>query len=674
MQKTLIYLFVILGSSFCVKAQNLSSFNWHEAKYLNMDETFAHTSQVFVFRKQVIEVNYNDKNEEISQVFLKHYILQVNDADGLKEQRELEIPKLNKSREILLFKARIIQKDGQVYELQKSDIKQKPVSQRNRSMDDELDDIDSDDAKEGETYDYYDLSRLQRSDQLEYLLIVRTKNPSLSGSVLTYQSKIPIQKFEFELNANKEFSFQFKSYNNAPNVIKDSTNKVRSVYHMMDSLVPGIKPEKFSNYNANMRGVIYKLDGYELGKRKNIFTFDGFTKNIFDNFYTVNKKELANIKKVIKLSGIKNKQSNSEKILALENYIKTQFRIINVPGFGNVFNVENMYQYGYLSSDAASKLMIKTLELSKIEHDIVVTCNRFDYRFDKDFQSNYFFDNVLIYLRNEQKYLDASNPFYRLGIVPYALTYNHGLFISAVSSGGVSTGIGKIKFIEAPNKDFSVDDTQIQVHFLDDLKSIEFDLTRSLSGYFAVNFQPLFNRLDAEQRVNFENALVRNIDKNLKVSKLDFMNVDRADIHEKPFIVKATGTSASLVRSNGDTLFFKIGALIGEQTNLYDEENRQLPIEHGFSRSYKKQLKITLPKGHHINNIDELKKYLEVTNEDGKIAAMFESDYKINGDILTVYLEEFYEDIELPIHKYEAFRAVINASADFSKIELIIKK
>jgi hypothetical protein len=668
--------FCLLGVLFSINAQNLESYDWGEAKHLEMDKSLKNESQVFVLRKQMIEMNYDEKKDQLSKIFMNHFVIQVNDDDALKDRKELEFPVVFGARELIEFKARIIKKDGTIIEFKKSDAKEKPISQRPKSSDDEDDDDDEEASNDEEekTYEYYDLSALQIGDQLEYFLVIKTRNASLAGNIFTYQSKIPIQQFDFEFSTNKEFTFLFKSYNNAPAVIKDSTNKVRSVYKMTDKMVEGIKREKFSNYNANIRGFIYKLDGYELGKKRNIYTFEDFAKTIFTNYYTVNKKDLAIIKKVMKASKMKTGKTDGEKVLLLENYLKSQFAIIDIPGLNQIFGIENMYKFNIISPDGASQIILKALELSKIEHDLVVTCDRFDYRFDKDFHSNYYFDNVLIYVKSEKKFLAPASQFFRMGIIPSVFTHNYGLFISPITVGGVTSGIGKVKFIDAPDREFSKDEMEIIVNFASNLKSIDIEIIRTMTGYFAMNFQPQFDKLDAEQRVVYEEALVRHMDKDMDVAKLEFLNINKTDILKNPFIVKAIGSSKALVSNNDEVVTFKIGMLIGEQSDLYKDETRQLPIENFYSRTYNRTLRITLPAGYKAENLEALNKNVEVKNDKGKVAALFKSNYALNGNTLTVTIEEWFEDIQLPANKYAEFRAVINASADFAKTEITLRK
>lgn len=681
MKKLLIgmILLCILTNPWLGKSQELESYNWAEAKYLEQNARFASESQVYIVRKHMMDLNYDEKKDQFIKFQMNHFIIQVNDDAALKDRRELEFPSASESSELIEFKARILKKDGTIIEFKKSDAKEKPVSQRPKAADEENEDEEetekTDEEKDKEkTYEYYDLSSLQKGDQLEYFLVLKIRGSNLGGSFFLYQSKIPIQQYDFEFNTNKEFTFLFKSYNNAPNFVKDSTNKVRSVYKMSDKMVDGIKKEKFSNYSANMRSFVFKLDGYELGKKRNFFTFEDFSNNIYNNTYNNSKKELANIKKAMKMSKMKAGKTDAEKILAFENYIKTQFVVFNFPGLTDLFSITNMFQFNILSADAAVKLMANALLLSKIEHELVVTCDRFDYRFDKDFATNYFIDNIVLYVNNEKKFLDLGSTAYRMGIIPSFLTHNYALFIRQVTTGGVTTGMGKMKFIDAPDREFSRDDFDINVSFASNLKSLDIELVRTMTGYFAINWQPQFRKLDAEQRVKYEESLVRFMDKEMDVAKVDYLNIEKSDILVKPFITKAIVSSKALISMQDEVITIKIGMLIGEQSDLYKDETRQLPIENRFSRSYKRVLNITLPDGYKVENLEALNHNFEVKNEKGKVAAQFKSNYILNGNNLVVTIDEWFEDIELPASKYQEFRALINASADFAKIEIKLKK
>lgn len=51
----------------------------------------------------------------------------------------------------------------------------------------------------------------------------------------------------------------------------------------------------------------------------------------------------------------------------------------------------------------------------------------------------------------------------------------------------------------------------------------------------------------------------------------------------------------------------------------------------------------------------------------------FIADYQLDGKILTVTIDEYYNVVQLPIDVYDEFQKVINASADFNKLTLIFE-
>jgi uncharacterized membrane protein len=505
-------------------------------------------------------------------------------------------------------------------------------------------------------------------------MLIATKSASMTGSLLNYQSRIPVQEFNFEINATKEFSFLFKSYNGAPEVVRDSTNKTRTIYRLSDNMIDDLPREKFSNFGANIRGVIYKLDGYELGKKKNLFNNEDFSRNLYNYMYALDKKEKSVMKKVIKLSKVKSYKSEEEQIIALENYLKTNFANYNFSGLNFLFNIENLYQYNAITGENAARLMANILRELKIEHEVIVTCNRFDYRFDKEFQSSFFMDKFMLFFPNQKKFLDPNSQGLRLGLIPGQYTHNNALFIRTITAGGITSGVGKIQFIDAKSKSDSKDRIEVRVSFEEDLSATNFDLTRTMTGYFAADWQPFFRKIDAEQRVRYEKSLIRFMDENLDLTKSEYLNVEKSDINKNPFVVKGNGKSKALLSSQSDTLIFKVGKLIGEQANLYDAESRELPIERASARTYERVLTIELPKDYAIQNLDELNLNFEMKNEAGQLAGLFKSSYELKDSVLIVTIEEWFQDIVLPATKYQAFRDIINASADFYKLELLMTR
>ena len=54
--------------------------------------------------------------------------------------------------------------------------------------------------------------------------------------------------------------------------------------------------------------------------------------------------------------------------------------------------------------------------------------------------------------------------------------------------------------------------------------------------------------------------------------------------------------------------------------------------------------------------------------------AKFESKYSIEKNILIISIEEYYKSLKYSKSRYKEFRDVINAAADFNKLEITFVK
>ncbi|MGB3467646.1 MAG: nuclease domain-containing protein, partial [Cyclobacteriaceae bacterium] len=142
---------------------------------------------------------------------------------------------------------------------------------------------------------------------------------------------------------------------------------------------------------------------------------------------------------------------------------------------------------------------------------------------------------------------------------------------------------------------------------------------------------------------------------------------------QKPFVMSAKFSSQSYLEQAGNSLLFKLGDLIGAQSEMYQEDARRYEIENVYNRGYDRKIVVNIPEGYTIQNPDDIKIKEEVKEGD-KTIYLFDADYELNGNQLTVSIDEFYDQIYYPAEKIDDFRKVINAAADFNKVTLIMKR
>ncbi len=106
---------------------------------------------------------------------------------------------------------------------------------------------------------------------------------------------------------------------------------------------------------------------------------------------------------------------------------------------------------------------------------------------------------------------------------------------------------------------------------------------------------------------------------------------------------------------------------------LYQENKRTLPVEIDFPHSYTRKIILILPKGATVKNLEKLVMDFK-TNINGKSEAGFKSSFEKKGDEITIDNTEYYNIVNYPLDKFDEYKGVINAAADFNKIVVIINK
>jgi len=97
-------------------------------------------------------------------------------------------------------------------------------------------------------------------------------------------------------------------------------------------------------------------------------------------------------------------------------------------------------------------------------------------------------------------------------------------------------------------------------------------------------------------------------------------------------------------------------------------------VENDFNREYSRQLVVELPAGYSVRNLQELNMDVKAGSNPAAPVYFFRSAYTQQGQKLTVTSTEAYHQIYWPKKDFEAYRSVINASANFNKIVLVLEK
>ncbi|MBC8147119.1 MAG: hypothetical protein H8E98_03965, partial [Bacteroidetes bacterium] len=383
-------------------------------------------------------------------------------------------------------------------------------------------------------------------------------------------------------------------------------------------------------------------------------------------------KNLKALRKEVKQLDI-DKLDTEQKIRKIESYLKTTYSIVDRTDLSELYFVEYILKNKYCNKKGMIRLFAAFLSEVVDEVEMVLTTDRFDSKFDSEYESYSSLTKYLFYFPEVKMFLDPTGTYNRLGFVPSEYTATKGLFIKPVSLGDFTSAIGKIKYIPPTSYDKSRNDLDLKVKFNDDHTKLDVQVKTSLTGYNALSLQPYYSLISEENKEKLTETILKFTSEDVKIKNVVVENTDEESILTKPFIIEGDVSTSELIEKGGNKIMVKIGLIIGRQDEMYHDDERTLEIENDFNRLYKRLIEFEVPKNYKVLNLKDLN--LDVFYEkNGKRSMAFTSTYKIEGNIIKIEVDEYYKDITYPVELYENFRNVINAAADFNNIVLILEK
>jgi len=465
-----------------------------------------------------------------------------------------------------------------------------------------------------------------------------------------------------------------KSINGYPEMEKDTSVADYNALSAVAENIPELSDEEFANTQGNRMGVLYHLkENYATGN-SNVYNYGDASQGIFESLNPeLSGKQERKLQKILKEAQVAISLGKRDEILKIENYVKTYYAIVEA-GAAELSDLDFILEKHVCNETGAALLLNQLYRLADISTEIVLTCSRYDVRFYEDFESYVYLDTYLLYFPEIDDYLIPSAAIYRLGLLPFGYIHNNGLFIKAVELGGMRSGLGRVKHIDAYPGDHSQQNMNIEVAFAEDMTSLDIELDQELTGYNALNFQPYFTFLESESdKEELKEGIAKSINENIEIKEVTTRNEGVDQLMKQPFIVDCSFSSTEFLENAGSKTLFKIGQLIGEQAELYQEEERKNPVENTYNHEYAREITFTIPEGYVCKNLDDLNMEV-IPFKDGKDGAGFVSTYSVDDNKVTVVVNEYYTQMEFPVEAYPEYREVINAAADFNKITLVLEK
>lgn len=649
--QSILILFLCSGSTLLAQDYTFKNYKWDQnPEAFSVPEQYKNENEVIVSRTIKVEI-ISDKNGP-KQFYLLHDKIFINSDDAIEKNNKIYLPfSLNES--VIKNEARVILKNGKIINLNKKDIKEEVDEER------------------GVKFNYFAINGLEKGAVIEKIFVLQ-EMPELNGKSFKMQDDLPIMEINFELVHPNHLEFKTKGYNNlAAAVVDDKKFTDKISISVSETNVPKLEDdEKYSNWRANIKYFRYKLDANLYNGSKNLYNYKEFASNVYERFNQdldkKNQKAIDDFCKTIPKSA-----DLQEQIWNIENKVKKTIAYNRY--FDAKENLASVIKTKQANQTEILPLYLSIFKYFKIENEIVFASNRYDIAFDPEFESYENLDELLFFFPSINKFMSPTEIEYRIPLIPNILANNNGLFIKGKEFAGVKMGIGEIRFIPIPGVEITHDVMDITIDFSKDIENPIITNEISFGGYSALNFQPIKDFAPADQYKEILKSIAENYTIQEDYTSLTTENDGTEFIGKKPFVLKVTFEGKDLVQKAGDNYLFSVGKTIGSQMELYQENKRMMPVEIDYPHSYFRKIKIILPKGATVKNLEKFNMNHK-TDINGKTEATFVSNYKTQGDEILIENTEYYNIINYPLEHFESYKAVINAAADFNKIVIVLNQ
>ncbi|MCF6308830.1 MAG: hypothetical protein L3J09_12890, partial [Flavobacteriaceae bacterium] len=540
------------------------------------------------------------------------------------------------------IKARTINADGKIMLLNKDNIKE------------------VNNVEEYGGFKIFAIEGVEKNSEIEVLYTVE-KEYDMHGTE-TLQSNYFIKEAQF-LFITGDLNAKVKAYR-TETPFETITVEGKHAKLLTLKNLPAMIEEEYATPNANKIAVVFQCMPKEQNITQEMF-WNNVVSNVGSNFFPEEVSPLVKTDIDILIDGDLDK-TTFEKASLIDNFIKSNFTIVKNNN-AELTDLEYILKNRTSSDYGILKVYANYLKAFDIEYEIVITANRFTYKFDPDFFTPNMLRDFLIYLPTEEKYIAPNRLEYRVGEAPFQILGNYGLFITESFEYYFS------KIIQSdPNYSRIVRNTDIT--FDEEMESVSLKQYQEHTGHWAVTSKAILN-LSTEQGIKeYEDYLTSSGIEDKVVKSFETENVDMNSLeYNLPFITRCTITSEALLEEAGDSYIFQIGKVIGTQSELYQETERVNPIEMTYPNQYDYDIKVHIPDGYTAEGLEVLnidKSFKSVTGE--KICK-FESSYKLKGNTIVITIQEFYKSNEYNVSRYNEFRSVINAASDFNKTSILLK-
>lgn len=561
---------------------------------------------------------------------VKHCAIKLLSDEGVNDFNKVSIDK-KFVRDYRDLRARVIKSNGKIEELPKERIIEKDNSDERQFV----------------------FEGVGKGDIIEYFYVIKDY-PDFSG-VEYFQRTIPVIEGKFQINVIPEVGTYVYGYNG---MTEASTGKQR-IFKVTN--LPAYKFEVNATNYANLAKVYYytKMGGYSWLEffHDLVFYADGTNARSMINKF-IDDLKLADTSVPL-----------DERLKKMDIYLKNNIALEYQPNYKKVFEEKK------ITSRMVLNLYKDVLDNLKVKYQLYASTNKFEDQFDEIHTVAGMMSEIMIYIPETKKFL---SPFYYW--LPYGMPTNACVGNEAIAY-DFDKDLKNISYtfvtIDNPSVDNNMVKTNSDITIDDDMETVMVHKKMETNGYRSFYSRYYMKYLEQDKVKDYiKDNCFEDVDvdiKNFTISNKEYeFNYDDS----KPFTFDTqVQVKEAWLENAGKNYLFSIGKVLGKQTDLYQEKERKYPVDLYYPKKYLHNINLTIPNGYSVKSIENLAFNKQMKDDETKeVIGSFISTAKIEGNILKISIEEFYNFTHLEKEKYGEYRDLINTAFDFYKSSLVLSK
>ncbi|MBD0405033.1 DUF3857 domain-containing protein [Flammeovirga sp. EKP202] len=619
-----------------------------ELRSFQLTEDHASYEAVILKERRIME--YFFEYGRPSTLKTVHKLIHINSDAGIEKYNRVYVP-MRKGASIRHLKVRAISPEGKITAIQRENIK-------------ELKNVEG-----FQNVKIFAIEGLEVGGKAEFLYSVKSSILPFGKEIM--QTDVPILKTSLELVHPKAWDFKYKSYNGLNDAKFDLIAQKQKVIVLNQKDIPAFEEEEYATNRVNYMHFEYKIASNG-GLEKNMFSWINLLKRMTMEY---SSPKTAKVAKKYVSDILAQDLSDAEKLIALEHKIKSTIRLEKGVAEA-LYNPKSIVANGVGNFTGIYQLYIYCFDALDIKAQLVFGCNRYDGVIDSSFATVTSLNEMFFYFPNLKKYLLPEQYHMRFGTVHTGLMDTEAIFISYyVDYNKVYYKNYNFKKLKGLSYNLNQIGATVTIDFEDNLALPKVKLEDRAQGYRAFSYRSALKNADNKYRTQFIKDVTLSAFENFEVLSTDVEGEDMAlSTNPENFVkINIEYTSPELVERAGNEYLISVGKVIGKQSELYQEKERQNDIVMHTIQKYRHKITINIPEGYQIEGLEEIKNKKTIT-VNGEEMAYFISDYQLKESSLLIAVDEVYKTFKFPKENYEEFREVINSAANFNQLTLIMTK